>query len=126
MLGFLLFLPWLFPWLFFFVLPFALSGAVPWCASIFWGLAWAEGKGELATRRLARAAGGEPGRNARRHSLDRLNASIMIKRIRLRFGPRAVARTHEAERVRWGNERSQTICQLFEEDRITTRRATAT
>ena len=37
----------------------------------------AEGRGELAARRLARTADGRPGQNVRRHSLDGLYASMI-------------------------------------------------
>jgi len=38
--------------------------------------AWAEGKGELATSRLARTADGKPGENVRRYDLYRSHASM--------------------------------------------------
>jgi len=40
----------------------------------------AEGKGELATCRLAQTAGGKPEQKVRCHSLDRLNASMIKKK----------------------------------------------
>jgi len=43
---------------------------------IFLGQAWAEGKGEIATCRHRADSGQENGQNMRRHSLDRLYASI--------------------------------------------------
>jgi hypothetical protein len=44
--------------------------------SIFLGQAWAEGKGKLATCRHRADSGGETVKNVRRHSLDRLHASM--------------------------------------------------
>ena len=44
--------------------------------SIFLGQAWAEGKGKLATSRQRANSGGETVKNVRRHSLDRLHASM--------------------------------------------------
>jgi len=48
-----------------------------WCDAHFLGQAWVEGKGELPTCRLAWTADGKPGQNVRRHSLARLNASVI-------------------------------------------------
>jgi len=45
--------------------------------SIFLGQAWADGKGKLATCRHRADSGGETGKNVRRHSLDRLHASMI-------------------------------------------------
>ena len=45
--------------------------------------AWA-GKGELATCRLAQTADGKPGQKVRRHILDRLNASMIKYKKKLR------------------------------------------
>jgi hypothetical protein len=43
---------------------------------IFLGQAWADGKGKLATCRHRADSGGETVKNVRRHSLDRLHASM--------------------------------------------------
>jgi len=45
--------------------------------SIFLGQAWADGKGKLATCRHRADSGGEMVKNVRRHSLDRLHASMI-------------------------------------------------
>jgi len=45
--------------------------------SIFLGQAWADGKGKLATCRHRADSGGETVKNVRRHSLDRLHASMI-------------------------------------------------
>jgi hypothetical protein len=47
--------------------------------SIFLGQAWADGKGKLATCRHRADSGGETVKNVRRHSLDRLHASIITQ-----------------------------------------------
>ena len=54
--------------------------------SIFLGQAWADGKGKLATCRHRADSGGETVKNVRRHSLDRLHAS-MIKQKTITMDP---------------------------------------
>jgi hypothetical protein len=44
--------------------------------TIFTGQAWADGKGKLATSSHCADSGGETVKNVRRHSLDRLHASM--------------------------------------------------
>jgi len=46
-------------------------------SSIFLGQAWADGKGKLATCRHRANSGRETVKNVRRHSLDRLHASMI-------------------------------------------------
>jgi hypothetical protein len=45
--------------------------------TIFMGQAWADGKGKLATCRHRADSGGKTVKNVRRHSLDRLHASMI-------------------------------------------------
>jgi hypothetical protein len=45
--------------------------------TIFMGQAWADGRGKLATSRHLADSGGETVKNVRRHSLDRLHASMI-------------------------------------------------
>jgi hypothetical protein len=47
-----------------------------WCDYYLLGQAWADGKGKLATNRHRADSGGETVKNVRRHSLDRLHASM--------------------------------------------------
>ena len=52
-------------------------------SSIFLGQAWADGKGKLATCRHRADSGGETVKNVRRHSLDRLHASMIKQKKKL-------------------------------------------
>jgi len=61
--------------------------------SIFLGQAWADGKGKLATCRHRADSGGETVKNVRRHSLDRLHAS-MVKQKKSR-------RSRRGRRMAW-------------------------
>jgi hypothetical protein len=69
-----------------FVISFVISAS-----SIFLGQAWADGKGKLATSRQRADSGGEAVKNIRRHSLDRLHASMnKQKKTNLRGPPTTI------------------------------------
>jgi hypothetical protein len=69
--------------------------------SILLGQAWAEGKGKLATCRHRADSGGETVKNVRRHSLDRLHASMNKQKKKTDIGERV-----HPPRKRKGSERS--------------------
>jgi hypothetical protein len=51
-----------------------------WCDYYLLGLAWADGKGKLSSRRLRADSGVDAVKNVRLHSLDTLDASMNPKK----------------------------------------------